>query len=93
MSDESSGDRGSWFGPRTVNGYWAVATPPHAVSGVHEGAAGPAGTREDERIMPLSPPDGTDGAGPCERGAPAIWLLPCILGGGLIWATILLAVL
>jgi len=29
---------------------------------------------------------------PCERPAPAVWLLPVILGGGCIWAVILFAI-
>lgn len=94
MRNEFSVERGACFGPRAAPACWVAAeTPQHLDFEVPSATANPAGVQQDERLAPLSPPSGTDGAAPCERGAPAIWLLPCILGGGLIWASILLAVL
>lgn len=93
MITECSVEDRAGFGPEAGALSWAQAQPRQLRQAETGATACPAGANEDERQRPLAPPSGMDGAEPCERGAPAIWLLPCILGGGLIWASILVAVL
>jgi len=81
------------FGPRAGPEDRAGPTPRQSSDAMSVATASLAGAQEDGSTTALPPPQGTGGDVPCDRGAPAIWLLPCILGGGLIWAAILLAVL